>query len=296
MGHRRLSYITDPFLFDGRVIIETMKTFSANSCTKAWLETAQHLRTRPHWRDYNVILEITDPMSMPPEDKRVHDIVDEFLNAKAGKRISTIVNTIFPATLYKNYGRDGVFKRFPEMWPTIEKHPDIKWGTYFRRMTNRTQSGKPDINPLERLIDKLKVQSKSRSPKHAAYEVGIHELDEDLPLYDPRTDAGRTMGGPCLSHLSFKLKDDHALMLTGFYRSHHYIHRALGNLLGLAWLQHFVASEVQVPTAELVCISSMATLDTSDWTKSNVTVLLDNCLSASTVGSPQDQSLATAIT
>ena len=257
-----------------------MKPIPAPTCTQAWLEAVRYLRSQPHWRDYNLILEIATPMAMPPEDKRVHDIVDSFLDDKAGKRVSTIVNTIFPATLYANFGRDGVFKRYPELWETIKKHPDIKWGTYFRRMTSRSVAGKPDINPLERLIEKLKVQAKSRSPKHAAYEVGIHELDADLPLYDPRTDAGRTMGGPCLSHLSFKLKDDHRLMLTGFYRSHHYVHRALGNLIGLAWLQHFVATEVGVPAAELVCISSMATLDTAGWKASDVNSLLDRCEAA----------------
>ena len=257
-----------------------MKPITAQTCTQAWLEAVRHLRPRKPWRDYNVILEITNPMAMPPEDKRVHDLVDSFLEAKAGKRISTVVNTIFPATLYTSFGRDGVFKRYPAMWETIRKHPDIQWGTYFRRMTSRSVAGKQEINPLERLIKKLKTQAKLRSPKHAAYEVGIHDLDEDMPLYDPLKDAGRTMGGPCLSHLSFKLKDDRSLMLTALYRSHHYIHRALGNLIGLAWLQHFVATEVGVRAAELVCISSMATLDTEDWTKKDVTALLDRCEAA----------------
>lgn len=254
-----------------------MKTISAQTCTKAWLQAAQHLRDQAYWRDYNVILEVAKPMSLPAEDRGVHDLMDNFLAEKANKRLSTIINTIFPATLYRRYGREGVSEHYPKMWPTLKKHPDIIWGTYFRRMTNLAKSGKPDMNPLETLIKKLSVQSASRRPKHAAYEVGLLEIDEDIPLYDPTADSGRTMGGPCLSHLSFKLNDDRRLMLTAVYRSHHYIHRALGNLFGLAWLQHFVASEVGIEAAQLVCVSSMATLDVDGWKKGDVTSLLDEC-------------------
>jgi hypothetical protein len=254
-----------------------MKLITAQTCAKAWLKAANHLRNQDHWRDYNVVLEIEKPMNLPAEDKAVYHLIDNFLAKNADKRISTMINTIFPATLYWRYGREGVFERFSKMWPTIKQHPDIQWGTYFRRMTIRAKSGKPDMNPLETLIKKLSIQSVSTRPKHAAYEVGVHEIDEDIPIYDPTIESGRIMGGPCLSHLSFKLKDDHSLMLTAFYRSHHYIHRAFGNLLGLAWLQHFVASEVGIQSAELVCLSSMATLDTEDWKKGDVTNLLNDC-------------------
>ena len=207
--------------------------------------------------------------------------MDTFLAQKADIRLSTVINTIFPATLYRRYGIEGVFEHYPRIWPTLEKHPDITWGTYLRRMTHRVKADTSYINPLKTLIKKLSIQAASRHPKHAAYEMGVCEIHEDIPLYDPCTDSGRTMGGPCLSHLSFKLKDDGSLMLTAFYRSHYYIRRALGNLFGLAWLQHFVASEVKVQSAELVCISSMATLDTQGWKKGDVTRLLDECEEAS---------------
>ncbi len=254
-----------------------MKLINAQTCTKAWLAAAKHLRVQDNWRDYNVIIEIAEPMSLPPEDKEVHDLVDNFLAEKADKRLSTIVNTIFPATLYSRHGRAGVFEEYPKMWPTLKEHPDIHWGTYFRRMTNRSKPGTPEINPLDKLIKKLAAQVAGRGPKHGIYEMGVIEIDDDIPIYDPTSDSGYTMGGPCLSHLSFKLKSDRSLMLTALYRSHYYIHRALGNLYGLAWLQHFVAAEAGIETAELVCISSMATLDTEGWKKRDVTRLLDDC-------------------
>jgi hypothetical protein len=253
-----------------------MTAITEQTCTKAWLAAARHLNSQVNWRAYNIVLEIKDPLGLPADDRRVHDLVDNFLLEKADKRLSTIINTIFPAALYCRYGRAGVFEHFPRIWPTRKKHEDIKWGSYFRRMTSRTKAG-TEFNPLEKLIAKLKVQALSKRPKHAAYEMGLLDIDEDIPLYDPAADSGRQMGGPCLSHVSFKLNDDNRLMLTAIYRSHHYVHRALGNLMGLAWLQHFVAKEVGVETAELVCLSSMATLDVKGWGKGDVTKLLDAC-------------------
>lgn len=245
------------------------------TCTKAWLKAVNHLRGTESWRDYNLVLEIAEPMTLPKEDRAVHELMDAFLVEKASMRISTVINTIFPATLYVRYGKVGVFERYPELWRKLKTHPDVRWGTYFHRMTSRMKADQTELNPLADLIQKLSRQAATSGPKHAAYELGI--LDVDIPLYDPYSDGRQIMGGPCLSHLSFKVKDDARLMLTAFYRSHHYIKRALGNLFGLAWLQHFVAREVGLQTAELVCISSMATLDIKGWKKSDVTNLLDNC-------------------
>jgi hypothetical protein len=53
-------------------------------------------------------------------------------------------------------------------------------------------------------------------------------------------------------------------MLTAIYRSHYYIERALGNILGLAQLLTFVAAEVGVDVGSLVCHSTYAVIDTDD--------------------------------
>jgi hypothetical protein len=54
-------------------------------------------------------------MRLPAEDRAVHELMDAFSVEKAGMRISTVINTIFPATLYARYGRVGVFERYPEL-------------------------------------------------------------------------------------------------------------------------------------------------------------------------------------
>jgi hypothetical protein len=67
------------------------------------------------------------------------------------------------------------------------------------------------------------------------------------------------MGGPCLSHLSFKYSAG-AVHLTALYRSHEYRYKTLGNLLGLARLQGCVAQEVGAAIGTLVVHSTYAWL------------------------------------
>lgn len=265
-----------------------MKPIPATTCAEAWLKAAVHLHSTPEWRDYNLILEISNPMDLTTADREVYALVDDFLAKRANAPLSTVINTIFPASLFRRYGAAAVYDRYPKMWATIKKHPDVGWGTYFHRMTSREHPDKAEFRPLETLIQKLKGQVSVTAPKGACYELGLcdydGEVNVDVPLYDPSTDAKQIMSGPCLSHLSFKLKKGNRLMLTAFYRSHYYVQRALGNLLGLAWLQHFVAQEVKIEAAELVCISSMGQLDTmrskgeiKGWKESDTSDLLSNC-------------------
>ncbi len=259
-----------------------MKAIIEPTCVKAWLKAVTHLAERPHQRDYNLILEIAAPMQLPAEDKQVYELVDAKYREKDGMPLSTVINTIFPASLFVNHGKSGVFDHYNSIWPKLSVHPESrKWGTYARRMTRRQKSDGLPLNPLEILLDKLTKQVKTAGPKQAAYELGTLEPMLDIPIYDPSTDCKPIMGGPCLSHVSFKLKDDGRLMLTAFYRSHYYIARALGNLFGLAWLQHFLAKEAGIECGELVCISSMAQLDKpTGWKSGDVNGLLNTCLEA----------------
>jgi hypothetical protein len=79
-----------------------------------------------------------------------------------------------------------------------------------------------------------------------------------------------------------KLTADRRVMLTGFYRSHFYVQRALGNLLGLAHLQHFIAKETGLELGPLVCHSSMAQLELQSrkWGKADVAALVGQARAA----------------
>jgi hypothetical protein len=251
----------------------------AKTCVSAWLQAVQHLRVKTDWRDYNLVLEIKEPLSLPPNEKRISEEVNHFLIDHKKQPLSTVINTIFPASLYAKKGSSNIFKEYTAIREDMRSHPQRRWGTYFLRMIHKVDpSGKEKpVNPLENLIDKLKKEIKTRAPKRARYELNLIDVFADIPIYDSVIDKGHSMGGPCLSHLSFKLKEDRTLLLTALYRSHYYIERALGNFFGLALLQDFVAREAGLKTGALVCHSTMAVLDKDKIGKTAVKKLIDDC-------------------
>ena len=127
-------------------------------------------------------------------------------------------------------------------------------------------------------VDKMKAQL-AGGRMRAAYELNLVEDDDslELPIYSP-TDAIRTRCQPCLSHLSFKLLPDDRVTVTALYRSHYYVEKALGNLLGLAQLLYFVAGETGLGVGPLVCHSTYAVLDTDGgWPMRELRQLIAQC-------------------
>lgn len=109
------------------------------------------------------------------------------------------------------------------------------------------------------MIDKMNNERVSIGTKISCYELGVAEGEYDVPLYFPVEDGSRRRGGPCLSHLSFKLFSG-AVHLTALYRSHDYTYKLPGNLLGLARLQACVARETEQCIGALVVHSTYAYL------------------------------------
>ena len=258
----------------------------AETCAEAWLKTATKLLTFKGRAAYNVILDINDPLALTPVDKAVVQKVDDFLSTHDTDPVSTVAGTIFPAAHYKKQGAAGVYTTFPEkVYPKVRSG----WGdTYAGRMLRRSGKKGAVINPLELLVDKLKKQLTRTTPLGRAYELGFTETPLELPIYDVALDGTRTTPQPCLSHVSFKVVNGEALMLTALYRSHYYIQRALGNLIGLAQLQYFVANEVGLSVGELVCHSSYACVEAgSKWKINEAKALISECntLVANTVDS-----------
>ena len=77
---------------------------------------------------------------------------------------------------------------------------------------------------------------------------------------------------------------DDRLMLTVMYRYHYYIEKALGNLIGLAQLQQFVAEQVGLKVGPMVCHSTYAKLDTDGgWKVRDLKALIGACKEAQAV-------------
>jgi hypothetical protein len=240
----------------------------AKTCVEAWLKAANLLARMPDRCAYNVILDIENPITMTDVDQSIVRTVDRFLMDHDADPVATVAATIFPASDYRRNGVKGVFEDFPERtYPKLT----TRWGTYAGRMLRHNgKNGKP-FNPLEVTIEKLRSQTKGKSPLRAIYEVSLTDILADVPIFDSALDSTLNRGQPCLAHLSFKLREDKGLMVTALYRSHFYVQRALGNLIGLSQLLYFVAREAGLAPRSLVCHSTFARLDAGErWSISAV--------------------------
>lgn len=249
-----------------------------------WLAAAKYLDSAPERSAMNIVLEINDPLAITAEDKAVMQRVDAALEPLE-LTLRTVAGTIFPLDMYRRYQRPAFYEKYKEMLRRGKKPGS--WGTYAHRMMERpSKDGRGTINPLEMLVQRLRDDGQPGNASFAsAYELGIPEpaidlakgqpsgggqmdAEGDVPTYNPAIDGRRWLGMPCLSHLSFKRVEqgnEHAVHLTAMYRSHHYCARALGNLLGLAQLLSFVATEAELKVGTLTCLSSHAVLDVSEW-------------------------------
>jgi len=258
---------------------------NSESITQAWLDGTELLQQQPGNTAFNVVLDISAPLMLGEQDRAVLAKVDRFLAAHGKNHLQTVANTIFPESLYRRYGADGVFKVYPgKVYPILKK--DNPWGTYVHRMVRRENRAGKVVNPLENVITALKTEIRGRGPKRARYELGMTDPFMDISIADPALpSANKAIGGPCLSHLSFKLDPASGqVRLVAFYRSHYYIERALGNLVGLARLLSFVANEAGVSPGPLTCISSYARIDVGPhWRRSEIDQLVCECKSMLTL-------------
>ncbi|MBC9252812.1 hypothetical protein A9179_21315 [Pseudomonas alcaligenes] len=243
------------------------EVFKRSRVVPAWLAASRHLANRPDQEDRNVILEIASPQEITAEDYRVIAAVNQALQqVRADRTVMTAAGTIFPQRIYQYYGRPQWYEKYEE----IIAHGKAKntWGTYAHRMISRSAPDGTTFNPLEKIIEKLASRKDpAQTQFKAAYELSTTDIGADLfdagfelPTYDPAIDRASYMGSPCLSHLTFKMIGD-KIDLTAIYRSHYYAERALGNLIGLAQLQGYVAKEAGFETGVLTCVSTHAKLD-----------------------------------
>jgi hypothetical protein len=257
------------------------KLFDDNDrVVSTWLAVSRYLLTCSKREAQNLVLEISNPTDVSMADRNVMSAVDNAIRAHhPGLSLATVMATIFPQNLYKRHGRPKFYEFHHQ---AIKRAGKKGWGTYAGRMMRRRgKDGVQIINPLEIIVEKLKSNARVDAKQSfvSTYELGTTDPSEDLhpslameiecgadlPTYDAAYDANRPLGGPCLSHISFKLLDRKVLNMTAIYRSHYYCERALGNLLGLSQLLNFVATEAKLQVGTLTCISTHAKLDTNAW-------------------------------
>jgi hypothetical protein len=223
------------------------------SCARAWVAACTSIMGTGD-EGYNVVIDVTDPVTHDDKDHEVITLVDKFLKVHDENPIITVSNTIFPQALYDAHGSPDFYAIEHRDYDKLTETK--RWGRYFERMTRHRKVDGNTYNPLRDMIDKMRKQEDTGVRYKAAYELAV---------YDPLLDSRTLYGGQCLSFLSFKLHPNNGLLLTAMYRNHTYVTRCLGNLIGLGRLQAFVAIEAGVKMGSLTIVSTHAELDKGDW-------------------------------
>lgn len=245
-----------------------MKVIEAKTAPEAWLKAVKYLLSlKGDYDAFDLILHIETPTVLTEADRLLIETVDEFLVEHGGASVHTVAETIFPKADYERNGRVGVFENYPERMEHIHAaRSDKRWGCYALRSVRQVDLNGKVFNPLEKIVEKMEVATKNT----ACYELvpgrPLHPdevICEDLTYYDPATDRKPFYGRmPCLSLASFKYdRKTGQVRLNASYRSHYYMQRTLGNLMGLSRLQYFVAHEVNAEVGPLTINSTYAKLD-----------------------------------
>lgn len=252
----------------------------APTCASAWLQAASHLAK--HGDMFGLALHIEDPTSFTKADNAIISEVDTFLRQYKAFPISTVANTIFPSSLDDPDDRQKLYSRYRKVYPKIKAAaPD--WGRYFDRMTRwKPEKAKTEnINQLEDVILNL-LKYGPAGDKHM---TDMYEIT----LFNPEKDNGKYRNRQCLSFIELKPEfgdGQGRLHMTVVYRSHFYVSKTLGNLVGLSRLQQFIAREAKTGTGTLTVHSTHATLDggdknekrcTTSWGKTAAKELVKRC-------------------
>jgi hypothetical protein len=82
-----------------------------------------------------------------------------------------------------------------------------------------------------------------------------------------------------------RIDDRKTLSMTALYRSHFYVQKTLGNLLGLSQLLMFIAHEAELAVGTLVVHSIYAVLDKRPkaWGKKEALRLVEDCKEAAAI-------------
>lgn len=221
---------------------------TGNSLTDAWRRAVIALLDAPQHEIYDLLVEVAHPELESPDGLSA---VDRYLAASGLQGLDRVANTIFPAhRAARARNRAALYAGYERILPRIRRRDTRnRHGTYFSRIIRYPlQSDPTRSNQLERVITDLQMNP-DRRMRHI-YEIQVFAPGRDL----------RPEGFPCLSSLSLHVEAG-KLRLAATYRNQFYVERGLGNFIGLARLQRYIASEAGLPPGELSVHAFHAVLD-----------------------------------
>lgn len=228
--------------------------FDAATVTEAWLDAAKFVCESGDAVGLHVA--IADPTVANPA---VVTDLDRVLTSEKHLSCKHVANTIFPAGLWRKFGRGD-----PERLFTLYNRPGgyydrlkrrrarsshYDWGTYFQRLSSSDLSGRGE----SQLTQAIRALTRADKPRGAIHlHTGFAK------------DGIRKIGGPCLQSLTVhtEWRNGHAhLSGCALYRNHNFFQKTLGNYIGLGNLLQFLAQSSELAVGTLHVISGHAYCD-----------------------------------
>lgn len=239
----------------------------AHTPVQGWLEAAKAIRDADGFHLGGLFVHIEHPLAMDRNERAVVRHVDRFLRGHGQYPVSTVANTIFPASLDHGDGVDALTERYLRVFDRSMKSG---WGRYFQRFVKWPDpKGGAPINQLAIIVDML------REARAGTFHTDKYEL----VVSDPARRIRNVRNRPCLSLIELKPEKPNRLHMLATYRNHYYIQKTLGNILGLAEFQAFIAREAGFEVGTMTLSSTSATLETvgGAYGKADVRKLIDTC-------------------
>lgn len=265
---------------------------SAHTPSAAWLVSAQALLNTASGKAAHLAVSFPGAAL---EEPHVRHSLDAFLQAERRRTgddtvlpVHSVANTLFPGSLYRqgiSGARERLYRAQARIQDIQRRVPANRGGTYFDRLIACPGPDGTVLNQLEHTVEKL---SRERARLSSRYELSLldgvqetplpEETQEDLRVYLPWKDSRKTIGFPCLSHLSLTLMDGQ-LHLAATYRNQHFARKAYGNYLGLQRLLLFFCAETGHAPGEILCLATHADLEIGQFGRRRLEHLLKTCQS-----------------
>jgi hypothetical protein len=228
-------------------------TIESANLSNAWGEAFIRMMARGVDRIEPLVVSITgfDDDGRPAERPAIAAALDAALQEhETNLSVRTVANTLFPDRWWRpGVARAALYERYLSVLPRLRRDRRNRHGIYFERLIRF--GGDPErSNQLEYVL--------------GSFEQGRHAISSlQVAVFDPLRDLSRATrrGFPCLQHVAFG-PDVPAgtLTVSGFYASQNIFERAYGNYRGLCLLGRFMATQMGLRLAKVVCIAAQARL------------------------------------
>ncbi|MFL6759901.1 hypothetical protein [Sphingomonas sp.] len=213
----------------------------------AWVRAARAFSAPGFANDHIAVVASNEWIETPQRLRAL----DDQAKAVQTERPSSVANVLCPAPMITAPG--NTLAKITRGWEFLGRgrQQDIHYSgwkdTYFERLTGHRapKAGEYEKFKENRLLSIItKINSWNQNVASALY------AHSDIP-----SDTLRTRGAPCLQYVQFRVFDGDKIGVTGLYRSHDYLSKALGNMIGLQRLARFVAQETGRNVGRVTVIS-----------------------------------------